>query len=74
MPDRKARLNPHLDRLIPSVLSYVDSEEFYGAQAKAQLVRNHKNTVTYFRNLLGKEYEVTVYWSGKVLIPADTSR
>lgn len=43
------------DRHIPSVLSYVDSEEYHGTQAKAQLVRNSKNTIAYFRDYLGKE-------------------
>jgi molecular chaperone DnaK (HSP70) len=43
------------DRQIPSILSYVDKEEFHGTQAKAQLIRNSKNTVAYFRDYLGKE-------------------
>lgn len=43
------------DRQIPTVLSYVDGEEYNGAQAKSQLVRNHKNTVAYFRDFLGQE-------------------
>ena len=46
----------HADRQIPSILSYVEGEELHGAQAKAQLVRNPKNTVAYFRDFLGKEY------------------
>ena len=44
------------DRQIPTVLSYISGEEFTGNQAKAQLVRNPKNTVAYFRDYLGKEY------------------
>lgn len=44
-----------IDRQIPSVLSYVDGEEFGGQQAKAQLVRNSGNTVAYFRDFLGQE-------------------
>lgn len=44
------------DRQIPSVLSYLDSDEFHGGEAKAQLVRNSKNTVAYFRDFLGKKY------------------
>lgn len=44
------------DRQIPTVLSYVDGEEFQGTEAKSQLVRNPKNTVAYFRDFLGKEY------------------
>lgn len=43
------------DRQIPSILSYVDGEEYYGQQAKNFLVRNPKNTVAYFRDFLGKE-------------------
>ena len=43
------------DRQIPSILSYIAGEEFQGAQAKAQLVRNPRNTVAYFRDILGKE-------------------
>ena len=46
---------PLLDRQIPSVLSYIDGEEFHGTQAKGQLVRNAQNTVAYFRDYLGKE-------------------
>lgn len=44
------------DRQIPTILSYVDGEEYYGAQAKAFLVRNPKNTISYFRDFLGQEY------------------
>ena len=43
------------DRQIPSILSYVDGEEYNGQQAKQQLVRNSKNTVAYFRDYLGQE-------------------
>jgi molecular chaperone DnaK (HSP70) len=43
------------DRQIPTILSYVDGDEYYGQQAKAFLVRNPKNTVAYFREFLGKE-------------------
>lgn len=43
------------DRQIPSILSYIAGEEFQGAQAKAQLVRNPRNTVAYFRDFVGKE-------------------
>lgn len=45
------------DRQIPSVLSYVEGEEFNGNQAKSQLVRNPKNTVAYFRDFLGKDFK-----------------
>ena len=49
--------NEEGDRQIPSILSYVDGEEFQGTQAKAQLVRNPKNTVAYFRDFLGREFK-----------------
>lgn len=52
-------LTLRLDRQIPTVLSYIDGEEYHGTQAKSQLVRNPQNTVAYFRDYLGKEY---VYW------------
>ncbi|KAH8601928.1 heat shock protein-like protein [Bisporella sp. PMI_857] len=45
------------DRFIPAVLSYVDGEEYFGQQAKSQLVRNPKNTVAYFRDFLGQEFK-----------------
>ncbi|CCX04972.1 Hsp70 protein-domain-containing protein [Pyronema domesticum] len=48
--------NEEGDRQIPSVLSYLDSDEFHGGEAKAQLVRNHGNTVAYFRDFLGKKF------------------
>jgi molecular chaperone DnaK (HSP70) len=47
--------NEEGDRRIPSILSYVDGEEYHGTQAKSHLVRNSKNTVAYFRDFLGKE-------------------
>jgi molecular chaperone DnaK (HSP70) len=46
------------DRQIPSILSYVDGEEYNGQQAKQQLIRNSKNTVAYFRDFLGQEYDI----------------
>ncbi|KMU90270.1 heat shock 70 kDa protein cognate 2 [Coccidioides immitis H538.4] len=49
--------NEEGDRHIPSVLSYVEGEEYHGAQAKAQLVRNPKNTIAYFRDYLGKDFK-----------------
>ena len=49
--------NEEGDRQIPSILSYVDGEEFQGTQAKAQLVRNAKNTVAYFRDFLGQDFK-----------------
>jgi len=45
------------DRQIPTVLSYVDGEEYTGNQAKAFLVRNAKNTVVSFKDFLGKEFK-----------------
>lgn len=56
--DDKAEViaNEDGDRQIPTVLSYVDGDEYYGAQAKAFLVRNSSNTIAYFRDFLGKEY------------------
>ena len=50
------RANPTIDRQIPSILSYVDGEEYNGQQAKQQLIRNSGNTVAYFRDFLGQEY------------------
>lgn len=49
--------NEEGDRQIPSALSYVEGEEYHGTQAKAQLVRNSKNTVAYFRDYLGKDFD-----------------
>ncbi|OCK78327.1 heat shock protein-like protein 70 [Lepidopterella palustris CBS 459.81] len=49
--------NEEGDRQIPSILSYVEGEEFQGTQAKAQLVRNPKNTVAYFRDFLGQDFK-----------------
>ncbi|PNS15974.1 hypothetical protein CAC42_4375 [Sphaceloma murrayae] len=58
-PEGKAEViaNEEGDRQIPSVLSYVEGEEFHGTQAKAQLVRNPKNTVAYFRDFIGKDFK-----------------
>ncbi|TKA51794.1 hypothetical protein B0A49_11469, partial [Cryomyces minteri] len=57
--DGKAEViaNEDGDRQIPSILSYVEGEEFHGNQAKSQLVRNAKNTVTSFRDFLGKDFK-----------------
>ncbi|KAJ5888452.1 Ribosome-associated complex subunit SSZ1 [Penicillium taxi] len=49
--------NEEGDRQIPSILSYIEGEEYHGTQAKAQLIRNSKNTVAYFRDFLGKEFK-----------------
>ncbi|KAK5073810.1 Hsp70 protein that interacts with Zuo1p [Lithohypha guttulata] len=48
--------NEEGDRQIPSILSYVDGEEYHGTQAKAQIVRNSKNTIAYFKDYIGKPY------------------
>ncbi|KAK4555215.1 Hsp70 protein that interacts with Zuo1p [Recurvomyces mirabilis] len=57
--DGKAEViaNEEGDRQIPSILSYVSGEEFQGTQAKTQLVRNPRNTIAYFRDLLGKGFK-----------------
>jgi molecular chaperone DnaK (HSP70) len=49
--------NEEGDRQIPSILSYIEGEEFHGTQAKAQLVRNSKNTVAFFRDYVGRDYK-----------------
>ena len=49
--------NEEGDRQIPSIISYVSGEEFQGTQAKAQMVRNPKNTIAYFRDFLGKSFK-----------------
>ncbi|KAI9720751.1 MAG: Hsp70 protein that interacts with Zuo1p [Chrysothrix sp. TS-e1954] len=54
--DAKVLANEEGDRQIPSILSYVDGEEFHGAQAKVQLVRNADNTCAGFRDFLGKGF------------------
>ncbi|PPJ50568.1 hypothetical protein CBER1_06294 [Cercospora berteroae] len=57
--DGKAEViaDPDGDRQIPTVLSYVAGEEFHGAQAKAQIVRNPRNTTAFFRDFLGKSFK-----------------
>lgn len=47
-----------IDRQIPTILSYVDGEEYTGNQAKALLIRNPKNTVVAFKEFLGQEYVI----------------
>lgn len=49
--------NEEGDRQIPSILSYVSGEEFQGTQAKAQIVRNPRNTIAFFRDFLGKSFK-----------------
>ena len=48
--------NEEGDRQIPSMLSYVAGEEFQGTQAKAQIVRNPRNTIAFWRDFLGKGF------------------
>ncbi|KAH0424551.1 chaperone protein dnak [Colletotrichum camelliae] len=57
--DEKAEViaNEDGDRQIPTILSYVDGDEYYGAQAKNFLIRNPDNTVAYFKDFLGKEFK-----------------
>ncbi|KAJ5989339.1 Ribosome-associated complex subunit SSZ1 [Penicillium waksmanii] len=57
--DGKAEViaNEEGDRQIPSVLSYIEGEEYHGTQAKSQLIRNSGNTVAYFRDFLGKDFK-----------------
>ncbi|KAF4629425.1 hypothetical protein G7Y89_g8717 [Cudoniella acicularis] len=57
--DDKAEViaNEDGDRQIPSILSYVDGEEYNGQQAKQQLIRNSNNTVAYFRDFLGQDFK-----------------
>ena len=57
--DGKAEViaNEEGDRQIPSILSYIEGEEFHGTQAKTQLVRNSRNTVACFRDFLGQSFD-----------------
>lgn len=57
--DDKAEViaNEDGDRQIPTALSYADGDEYYGAQAKAFLVRNPKNTLVNFRDFLGQDFK-----------------
>lgn len=49
--------NPDGERSIPSVLSYVGSEEYHGGQALQQLLRNPKNTIINFRDFIGLPFD-----------------
>ncbi|KAF9070436.1 Hsp70 protein-domain-containing protein [Rhodocollybia butyracea] len=44
------------ERQIASALSFFGEEMYIGTPAKAQLVKNAKNTIVGFRNLLGKKF------------------
>jgi heat shock protein 1/8 len=43
------------DRQIPCVVGFSSDEEFCGTQALHQALRNPKNTLEGFRNLIGKK-------------------
>ncbi|KAF9431846.1 Hsp70 protein that interacts with Zuo1p [Entomortierella beljakovae] len=45
------------ERMIPSVVGFTDDEEISGTQALQQAVRNPKNTLQGFRQLIGKKFE-----------------
>lgn len=45
------------DRTIPSTLSYIGGDEYHGQQAQAQLIRNPKNTIINFRDLIGIKFD-----------------
>ncbi|CAK9837597.1 heat shock protein Ssz1 [Schizosaccharomyces pombe] len=49
--------NEEGNRQIPSILSYHGDQEYHGVQARGQLVRNADNSVTNFRDLLGKSHD-----------------
>ncbi|KAH6607184.1 regulator [Trichoderma cornu-damae] len=57
--DDKAEViaNEDGDRQIPTTLSYVDGDEYYGTQAKSFLVRNPTNTIAFFKDFLGQEFK-----------------
>ncbi|KAL0959106.1 hypothetical protein HGRIS_014403 [Hohenbuehelia grisea] len=44
------------ERQIACAISFHGEEMYIGNQAKHQLVKNHENTITGFRNLLGKKF------------------
>ncbi|KAG7814157.1 hypothetical protein KL921_000431 [Ogataea angusta] len=49
--------NPDGDRFIASALSYVGEDEYHGAQAQAQLVRNPNSTIVNFRDYIGLPFD-----------------
>ncbi|ROW13586.1 hypothetical protein VPNG_04619 [Cytospora leucostoma] len=57
--DGKAEViaNEDGDRQIPTILSYVSGEEYYGGQAKNFLVRNPQSTIAYFKEFVGKDFK-----------------
>ncbi|SSD59853.1 related to Ribosome-associated complex subunit SSZ1 [Saccharomycodes ludwigii] len=46
--------NPDGERVIATALSYRDGDEYHGGQAIQQLIRNPKNTIINFRDLIGQ--------------------
>lgn len=62
--------NPDGDRAIPSILSYVGVDEYHGAQAKAQLIRNPTNTIINFRDYIGKKFDDVDVSASKLGAPA----
>ncbi|CDK28620.1 unnamed protein product [Kuraishia capsulata CBS 1993] len=75
-PDGKVDViaNPDGDRAIPSALSYVGDDEYHGAQAVAQLVRNPKNTVINFRDFIGKSFQdIDLSKSQASAVPVDVN-
>lgn len=66
--------NPDGERAIPSVLSYVNEDEYHGGQALQQLVRNPKNTIINFRDFIGLPYsecDVSVCAAGAPVVEID---
>ncbi|KAK7207612.1 putative Hsp70 chaperone [Myxozyma melibiosi] len=62
------------DRSIPSTLAYVKEDEYHGLQAKAQLIRNSKNTVTNFRDYIGKQFsEIDPTYSHRSAHPVENA-
>lgn len=43
------------DRQIPTILSYVNGDEYYGQQAKNFMIRNPSNTIGFFKDFVGQE-------------------
>ncbi|CAJ0650456.1 5049_t:CDS:2 [Entrophospora sp. SA101] len=44
------------ERQIPTMVAFSGEEEFTGTQSKVQLLNNSKNTITQFRNFIGRSY------------------
>ncbi|CAJ0754723.1 8926_t:CDS:2 [Entrophospora sp. SA101] len=42
------------ERQIPTMVAFSGEEEFTGTQSKVQLLNNSKNTITQFRNFIGR--------------------